>query len=806
MTLTPGEMKLRAWREDPVLFVKENFDAVPDEWQRQALMAFAREDKGAQRIALKACAGPGKSTAMVWMGWNFISCYASAGDHPKAAAMSVTADNLKDNMWSEFSKWQGKSQYLLNHFTHTSERIFCNQHPKTWFIAARSFPKTANADEQGRTLSGLHSKFILYLIDESGDISPNVLKAAEQGLSTGPAFGKIVQSGNPTSHTGMLHDACTAQRDKWVVITITGDPDDPNRSPRIDIEWARDQIRIHGRDNPWVMAYILGLFPPGGLNTLLGPDDVEAAMNRHLDSSLYSHAQKRIGVDVARFGDDETCLFPRQGMAAFKPVIMKGARTNDIAARVMKGKRDWGSEMEFVDGTGGWGAGVIDSMIQARVNPLEVNFSGKAIDPRYTNKRAEMWFLMADWIKKRGSLPKDPRLAKELVSPTYSLQNGKFLLESKEQIKKRLGFSPDRADALCFVSSTKIKTPLGDKPISSISVGDKVCTPMGDKTVMRLWESEVSRLSCAIFSDGRLLSGRGEHEIFTWNRGFVRLDALAMIDVFETANIWSLLLWSTLRKFFTTTSRFTFKQQADIILREGPIKRRKFFTGEFGQIRLARYLRNTAFTIKTMIGQTIELITLSLCHQPTMEGSTGLIIMQIQNLRNGWMMDSTWRERLRRNGIPAQTVKSGTQFTAQKHGMVEHRQNQNARSALGSFGVGFSNARYFAQSVAKLNFTTKVKGLIQSALNVAKNLIITSIGNRNIVLTSVVTETVEPTKVYNLTLDECNVYYANGILVANCLTFALPEMPARTTLIDGNVINIARHTNIHQAEYDPFKD
>lgn len=450
MSVQLSQEKLREWRLDPVQFVRDNFKAEPDHWQKRALIAHASNDPKMARIALKACAGPGKSTVMVWCGWNFLSCYGDHDEHPKGAVMSITGDNLTDNMWAEFSKWQGRSEFLMSQFTHTSEKIFLNRYPKTWFISARSFPKTANADEQGRTLSGLHSKYIWYGIDESGDISSNVLNAAEQGLSTGPIFGKIMQAGNPTSHTGMLYDVCTNMRERWEIITITGDPDDPERSARIDIEWAREQIKQHGRENPWVMAYILGLFPPGGINALLGPDEVELAMSRHLTIDQYEYSQKRLGVDVARFGDDETVLFPRQGLLAHNCVTMKGARTDEIAARVMLAKKNWEHEIDLVDGTGGWGAGVIDSLIQAGRSPYEINFSSKAADSQYANRRAEMWFEMAKWIKGRGVLPKDRRLLKELVSPTYSLVGGKFQLEPKEQIKKRLGFSPDRADALAL--------------------------------------------------------------------------------------------------------------------------------------------------------------------------------------------------------------------------------------------------------------------------------------------------------------------------------------------------------------------
>src|SRR5574338_1652203 len=106
----------------------------------------------------------------------------------------------------------------------------------------------------------------------------------------------------------------------WHTIRITGYPDDHNRSPRIDIDWAREQIKLYGRDNPWVMAYILGKFPPSSINTLLGPDEVAESIGRHLTEDKYGFAQKRIGVDVSRFGDDRTIIFPRQGLSAFTPV------------------------------------------------------------------------------------------------------------------------------------------------------------------------------------------------------------------------------------------------------------------------------------------------------------------------------------------------------------------------------------------------------------------------------------------------------------------------------------------------------
>jgi hypothetical protein len=286
-------------------------------------------------------------------------------------------------------------------------------------------------------------------MDETGDMPIPVLRTAEQGLTTAKV-GLIMQAGNPTSTTGMLYHSVSNQAELWNVISITGDPDDPDRSSRIDINWAKEQIELYGRDNPWVMAYILGEFPPTALNALLSPDDVRAAMKRGEKVGEQNIAQRRIGVDVARFGDDMTVLFPRQGLIAGMPVEMRGARTNEIAARLMMMKKDFHSEIEMIDDTGGWGAGVIDSYLQAGHSALGVNFSSKATNPKYFNKRSEMWFEMAEWVKRGGCLPNVPALVREMSAPTYTFSNGKFRVEEKSQIKQRLGYSPDRADALAL--------------------------------------------------------------------------------------------------------------------------------------------------------------------------------------------------------------------------------------------------------------------------------------------------------------------------------------------------------------------
>lgn len=449
--MSNAQLYVKKCRNDILFFIKDQFDVVPDAWQAKALIAFADGDNKIFRLSLQACAGPGKTALLAWAAWWFMFTQGEKGIHPKGAAIAITNDNLKDNLWAELSKWQQVSEMLTSLFTWTKTRIFAKDHPETWFISARGFSKTSNPEEQGRTLSGVHSKYVLFIIDESGDIPVTVMKSVEQAFSTADKkFGRVIQAGNPTSTDGMLYSAGTDMADKWHVVRITGDPEDPDRSPRIDKDWAQEQIDKYGRDDPWVMSFILGRFPTSNINTLLSVNIVEDAMNRHIREPDYQWAQKRLGIDVARFGYDSTVIFPRQGLRAHPYVEMRKANSNEIAARVALAKSRWDSEVEYVDGTGGYGSGVIDSLIQGGHSPFEINFSSKADSSKYYNKRAEMWFRMAEWVKRGGVLPNCRKLKKELTVPTYSFKNGKLILESKDQLKKRLGFSPDLADSLAL--------------------------------------------------------------------------------------------------------------------------------------------------------------------------------------------------------------------------------------------------------------------------------------------------------------------------------------------------------------------
>lgn len=459
--------RLRTWRKNVAQFAHDNFKMEPDPWQRELFEVFPSQDPDKIRIALRACAGPGKTAGLAICGWNALACYGGRGiGNFKGAAVSISGDNLRDNLWAEFSKWQERSEFLKREFVWTKKRIFARGNAEGRFISARSWSKSATPDEQGQALSGLHAEFVLVLLDESGEIPLSLLGKADQAMSN-VRWGKILQAGNPTSHNGMLYAAASELAHLWYNIIISGDPDNPRRSPRIDKTWAAQQIDTYGRTNPWVMSYILGEFPPNALNCLLSPEQVELAMNRSLHITDYGWAQKRIGIDPARFGDDSTTICPRQGLAAFNPVILRNADGPAIAARVAVGKQKFGSELEFLDSTGGFGSTVEDSLRLAKIRVIPVNFSESAPEAGYFNMRSYIHWKMAEWVKAGGALPKIAQLKRELVTPVYWYEKGKIRVEEKEQIKKRLKFSPDIADGFATTFALPDMPAMPDNPVAA---------------------------------------------------------------------------------------------------------------------------------------------------------------------------------------------------------------------------------------------------------------------------------------------------------------------------------------------------
>lgn len=214
-----------------------------------------------------------------------------------------------------------------------------------------------------------------------------------------------------------------------------------------------DRLRRDMAPSAFAREYLCD-FSAAGDDQLMSLSDVQAAATRELQPHQYSWSPVVFGVDPARFGSDRSVIFPRQGLKAGTPIVLRGVNNMDLAARVVSEARRQQARAIFIDA--GAGAGVIDRVRQLGIDCVEVPFGGRPIDQQYKNKRAEMWCEMAEWII-TGAIADDPELKQDLAAPTYSFDlNGKKQLESKDQIKARGLPSPDLGDALALTFAMPI--------------------------------------------------------------------------------------------------------------------------------------------------------------------------------------------------------------------------------------------------------------------------------------------------------------------------------------------------------------
>lgn len=195
-------------------------------------------------------------------------------------------------------------------------------------------------------------------------------------------------------------------------------------------------------------------------NGLIPIDDIRAAANKFYRESEYMCAPLIYGIDVARFGSDASVIFKRRGLVAFEPIVIRKfdnmALADRIAVEMAKEKPD----AVFIDS--GAGQGVIDRLRQMRFDVVEVPFGAQAIDKeQFANRRMEMWWHMAQWIKQGGAIPPDPILQGDLGAPTYGYTpKGPKILEAKDKLKERIGRSPDLADALALTFAAPVAPKL----------------------------------------------------------------------------------------------------------------------------------------------------------------------------------------------------------------------------------------------------------------------------------------------------------------------------------------------------------
>ena len=223
-------------------------------------------------------------------------------------------------------------------------------------------------------------------------------------------------------------------------------------------QWVSDRYKAWGESSAPYQVRVMGNFPQQGEDTLIPLLWIELAMERWEDTPEGQPVQ--LGVDVAAFGSDKTVIAVRKGQKVTALNVYSQKNTRETAGLVRHHAQENETRKVAVDEIG-IGRGVVDSLEEDGFNDVGVNVAERASDPeRYHNLRAELWYTFRELLdpdKDPIALPPDDELLSELASVKYKVDaRGAIQIESKEDMKKRLGHSPDRADAVVLAFANTV--------------------------------------------------------------------------------------------------------------------------------------------------------------------------------------------------------------------------------------------------------------------------------------------------------------------------------------------------------------
>lgn len=475
------------WDSDPSIQMirlapkyRERFNCAfgPDVWQCEFLDQLGEEIRKRKfdgrtpvdpiKFATVTGHETGKTTLTAWL----IKFILDTRPNSKGSVTATTDEQLRTKTWAELGKWHHMS--LTKHwFKYTTGRgAMTLSHVNEMYAGNwRVDAKTAR-EEKSESFAGQHapSGTSFYIFDEASGVSNKPFEVREGGLTSGEPM--VFDFGNGTRNSGRFFENCMGRfKSGYIVRSIDSRTAALTNKAKI----AQDAVD-YGEDSDFFRSRWRGLFPALGSTQFMSSEDVGESMKREVAAD---HAAALvIGVDVARFGDDESVIWPRIGNDArsFPPERYRGLDTVQTAARVIAmiqrfqalGYRE---ATVFVDGTG-VGGGVVDQLKAQGYHVIEVGFGNRPIDANmYRFKSDEMWGRLRDAIRMGLCLPsRDGQLGndlfEQLTQREYGLTlKGQIHLETKADMKARGVPSPDLGDAVALTYARDVAPRmLGGQP------------------------------------------------------------------------------------------------------------------------------------------------------------------------------------------------------------------------------------------------------------------------------------------------------------------------------------------------------
>jgi phage terminase large subunit len=429
--------------DDPVVFAETNLGLRPWSKQAEVMRAIAVH----KRVAVRSGHKIGKSTlaSAVALWWG------ATKPRGRVVMTAPTARQVEIILWKEVRRLYREAKIPIGGDIHES--------PGSGLVFPDGREVLGFSTNEPERMAGISGPNVLFIVDEGSGVEQAIFEAIEGNRAGGAS---LLMLGNPTQTSGEFFEAFTSKRQFWVPFHVSSE-ETPNAVEGRDVvpglatrEWIEEKRAEWGEDSPLFQVRVRGNFPTQVENAVVGLALIENAVRDHRPPES-ADGRLCIGVDVARYGDDETAIQPVRGLFAY-PVktlrSMDGVEVAEATIQVVRALRVDTNERPVVKvDVIGVGASAYDHLKHFYSSEIElhaVNVAESATDETCFRLRDQLWFAIAVWLKEGGKLPRDERRDAELVAARYKIEvRGRRQVESKDELKKRLGGkSPDRADAL----------------------------------------------------------------------------------------------------------------------------------------------------------------------------------------------------------------------------------------------------------------------------------------------------------------------------------------------------------------------
>jgi len=462
-------MNRRACRQAPVKYAETKFPYRYWQIQKEIIEACFTHPY----VTVKSCHASGKTFLAATVVLVFMEGYVPC----KVMTTATTNNQIENLLWAEINTQFGKANPA---------------YPWVWRcqtkglkIAPDHFALGFASDEE-INFQGFHSENFLLVADEAAGISTPIFHALKT-LMTGE-HARMLLISNPDSLTGYFYQTHEMSHFKKFTISAFDTPNflsfgitmDDIRSgdwqekvankpmpfpALLAPHWVAEVYKEIGEGTPYFTAKVFGEFPTGAVDSLVPLAQIIQAQKRKGST----HGERQWGFDVARKGVDASVLKYRRGERV--ELTRSFHQFDSVKLVEWAGKiiRDVDPSATVVVDAVGLGGPIADMLrIQKNLNVFEYEGNAKSTDDDCFNQRSEFyWHLRKRFVTGKIAGGIDEETKEEICATDYKIINGKVRVIKKDDIKKVINRSPDKADALMLCYA----------PIGNMSVVDDIILP-----------------------------------------------------------------------------------------------------------------------------------------------------------------------------------------------------------------------------------------------------------------------------------------------------------------------------------------